>query len=799
MTPDLQLTQSRDSKVLGQDVEAPPAITIGDYELKAVNHFTYLGSTASNNLSLDKEIDKRIGKAATTLARLTTRVWENPKLSVKTKMAVYNACVLSTLLYGSETWSTYAKQENRLNAFHMRCMRRILGISWKDKVTNTEVLSRAGLPTMFTLLRQRRLRWLGHVRRMEDGRIAKDLLYGELISGKRRTGRPQLRFKDVCKRDLKALDIDTEHWEDLASDRSRWRCTLFRQLKSGEVRLMHSAEEKQIRRKELCNRTESAYRCVGSTAPANMAEGSGSDALSVPKPGFFHLDLFVKDTKDVSPWYDELKARLDQETGPMESAMTNLLGVFAFYKLRGQGKARKLLEGLTKRGENNLNAIANKQFIYGHLMRAKDEMACRDRLQELLSEDSDAARVRNARCFAEQAYALAFDVRDDSKDMVTKLLEMAKADAIASCEGTSTPFNIYHLGKVCHRLAVHPVTEEVEDWDELGDALDHFAQALQLEDGYTNPRTQAARGKSLEVAGEHEKAAESYKRAVENDSDKASYTWNFSGVLRNLLTLHMTGHGEHYIAEIAFWIKEGYKKYTDITPVLRHCVVKFESQMTQVCQCLIDCGDSQLARICLKYFGRHNSACRKRVASIRSKLPKEDASGTSGLDGPSSAQSEQETHVKVPVTVEKPRHGQEFQYDFFVSHSSKDAGWVNHALLPALEVDMRFKGCVADRDFLPGKSVFDNIIHSIENSYKTLLILTPNFVTSEWCKYETEHALYESLRGKSGRVIPIMLDKCDVPASLHTITYFDVSGDVIGSYDWLKLKKALEQTPLTED
>ncbi|XP_066302904.1 uncharacterized protein [Branchiostoma lanceolatum] len=68
------------TEVLGQDVEAPPAITIGDYELKAVNHFTYLGCTASSNLSSDKQIDKRIGKAATTLARLTTRVWENPKL-----------------------------------------------------------------------------------------------------------------------------------------------------------------------------------------------------------------------------------------------------------------------------------------------------------------------------------------------------------------------------------------------------------------------------------------------------------------------------------------------------------------------------------------------------------------------------------------------------------------------------------------------------------------------------------------------------------------------------------------------
>ncbi|XP_066297931.1 uncharacterized protein [Branchiostoma lanceolatum] len=92
------------TEVLGQDVEAHPAITIGDYELKAVNHFTYVVSTASSNLSLGKETDKMIGKSATTLARLTTRVWENPKLSVKTKMAVDNACVLSTLLFGSETW-----------------------------------------------------------------------------------------------------------------------------------------------------------------------------------------------------------------------------------------------------------------------------------------------------------------------------------------------------------------------------------------------------------------------------------------------------------------------------------------------------------------------------------------------------------------------------------------------------------------------------------------------------------------------------------------------------------------------
>ena len=174
---DFGLTISlKKTNVLGQGTESPPVITIDDYELDVVHQFTYLGSTITKNLSLDTELDKRIGKAATTLAHLTSCVWTNPKLTMKTKMAVYNACVISTLLYGSKTWTTYARQERHLNTFHMRSLCRILGISWQYKVPNTEVLPLTGLPSIFTLLRQRRLRWLGHIDCMPDGRIPKDLL-----------------------------------------------------------------------------------------------------------------------------------------------------------------------------------------------------------------------------------------------------------------------------------------------------------------------------------------------------------------------------------------------------------------------------------------------------------------------------------------------------------------------------------------------------------------------------------------------------------------------------------------------
>ena len=59
-------------------------------------------------------------------------------------MKIYQAYVLSTLLYGSESWTLYARQERRLNVFHLRCLRRILGIKWQDHIPNKDVLKKEG-------------------------------------------------------------------------------------------------------------------------------------------------------------------------------------------------------------------------------------------------------------------------------------------------------------------------------------------------------------------------------------------------------------------------------------------------------------------------------------------------------------------------------------------------------------------------------------------------------------------------------------------------------------------------------
>ena len=136
------------TSVMGQDVSHTRSICIGDYTLDVIEEFTYLGAIVSSILSLDSELNRCIGKAAASMARLSKRVWENAMLTTNTKMRVYQACVTSTLLYGSESWTPYTRQEHRLNTFHLRCLSKILGITWQDRVPNKGVLERAGMPSI---------------------------------------------------------------------------------------------------------------------------------------------------------------------------------------------------------------------------------------------------------------------------------------------------------------------------------------------------------------------------------------------------------------------------------------------------------------------------------------------------------------------------------------------------------------------------------------------------------------------------------------------------------------------------
>ncbi|NWX80635.1 TLR1 protein, partial [Alca torda] len=113
------------------------------------------------------------------------------------------------------------------------------------------------------------------------------------------------------------------------------------------------------------------------------------------------------------------------------------------------------------------------------------------------------------------------------------------------------------------------------------------------------------------------------------------------------------------------------------------------------------------------------------------------------------------------------------QFHAFISYSERDSLWVKNELIPNLE---KGEGCVQlcqhERNFVPGKSIVENIINCIEKSYKSIFVLSPNFVQSEWCHYELYFAHHKLFSENSNSLILILLEPIPpyvIPARYHKL------------------------------
>ena len=126
-----------------------------------MEHFTYLGSVISSDATVSKDLDNRLSKASSSFARLSKRVWQSHSLRLFTKIQVYRAVVIPTLLYGAENWGLYRKQMRLLERFPQRCLRSILGIKWQDYVSDEEVRKKAACQAWIPSCFRCRCAWLG--------------------------------------------------------------------------------------------------------------------------------------------------------------------------------------------------------------------------------------------------------------------------------------------------------------------------------------------------------------------------------------------------------------------------------------------------------------------------------------------------------------------------------------------------------------------------------------------------------------------------------------------------------------
>ena len=190
--------------------------------MEECGEFCYLGSTVSNDGVCDREITIRLGKANSAFGQLG-RFWASRSISTKVKVRLYVSLVLAVLLYGAETWPMTKVTTRKLEAAHHRWLRKILRITWRDKVTNEKIRELTQQEKLEDIIRERRLRWTGHVMRMEQNRIAKEAVNWVPALGKRRPGRPRTDWQQTVKPDISRRGISWEQVPLLAVDRVAWK------------------------------------------------------------------------------------------------------------------------------------------------------------------------------------------------------------------------------------------------------------------------------------------------------------------------------------------------------------------------------------------------------------------------------------------------------------------------------------------------------------------------------------------------------------------------------------------------
>jgi len=158
-----------------------------------VEEFRYLGTTLSYQNSFQGEIKSRM-KSGNASFHLLQNILSFSLLSKHLKFKIYRTIILPVILYGCETWLLTLREECRLRVFESRVLRRIFGLE-RDEVTGVwRKLLKEEL-NIICLLKQRRMRWVGHVVCMGGGGKHTEFWWGK-PEGKRLLGRPRHRWED---------------------------------------------------------------------------------------------------------------------------------------------------------------------------------------------------------------------------------------------------------------------------------------------------------------------------------------------------------------------------------------------------------------------------------------------------------------------------------------------------------------------------------------------------------------------------------------------------------------------------
>ena len=179
------------------------------------DEITYLGGTLTSHVSVASEITNRISATMATWKSMDI-FWKHAQCTVKNKLQVFNSVIKSKLLYGLETLEIPSAQMSRLEAFHLKGLRKILDMKTtfiNRANTNQEVFRRANMALhhrnnhsdkiqkISEMLCQRRVALVGHILRQPRTNPLRNVCFRQSTAAPfevlyRRQGRPRKRWID---------------------------------------------------------------------------------------------------------------------------------------------------------------------------------------------------------------------------------------------------------------------------------------------------------------------------------------------------------------------------------------------------------------------------------------------------------------------------------------------------------------------------------------------------------------------------------------------------------------------------
>ena len=195
--------------------------------MQVVDEFPYLGDVIARDGSDACAVNARLEAGCRAFGALRCCIFASSSVSVAAKRAVYEAVVLSIMLYGCETWCLTEQLLQRLRvaqAQHFRAMCRITRKqSWQHHISTQALGQQLGIDLIDTCIARRQLRWLGHVSRMDfESRLPRRML-SSWVPHRRPAGAPTMTYGRSIAKAMVKFQLDQTRWHELAANRQAWR------------------------------------------------------------------------------------------------------------------------------------------------------------------------------------------------------------------------------------------------------------------------------------------------------------------------------------------------------------------------------------------------------------------------------------------------------------------------------------------------------------------------------------------------------------------------------------------------